>query len=235
MNLQKLNSHLRIDIYLASRHYPNITVKASEGLILESQAEHAEDIETYISSKLVMREGWLKTELQSSLESKSNGVFLWIMLVLRELNRRYDDGAAPTQLLSTLSETLADLTDLLRSIITGGASDERLLPAMIWVLAARWGSLLIGTLYDAIQLSTGQISEHSSNFLELDKDSKYLFILSASKGLLELPLHDSMSGNDPVQFTHETVREHLIQEGLACLCPSMKRNPEGSSHAMVAS
>lgn len=88
------------DICFASRHYPSITVKACEELVLENQAKHAEDIETYISSRLVVREDWLKTELQSSLERKSNGVFLWIVLVIKELNRQYDDGAAPNQLLT---------------------------------------------------------------------------------------------------------------------------------------
>lgn len=90
-----------------------------------------------------------------------------------------------------------------------------------WVLVGRRGHIDVGTLYGAIQLSTGQLETCDLDIIGLDAESQLRFVLSASKGLLDIQRSDVAPEYDTIQFIHETVREHLLQEGLAYLRPDM--------------
>lgn len=141
--------NISLEACYASRHYPHITAKSCESMIVEDRPEHAQDIHYYISNNLRVTHGTLRDDLRLKLVGKSQAVFLWVVLVVRRLNEAFDDGAGRAELFEVLHTLPDDLNDLLHDIVTKGSKDPRLVPAVIWMLVAQY-TLNIREFYFAI-------------------------------------------------------------------------------------
>jgi hypothetical protein len=243
---------ISLEACYASRHYPHITAKSCESMVVEDRPEHAQDIHSYISNNLRVTYGALRDDLRLELVKKSQAVFLWVVLVVRQLNEAFDDGAGRAELFEVLGTLPDDLNDLLHDIVAKGSKDPRLLPAVVWMLVALY-TLNIREFYFAIRLSL-----HQSKLLNMmgwcrhndDLELMKRFVLSASKGLIEVtssetqdkfvrPEHYFRKCDDDnyehlqVQFIHETVRHYFLAGGLARLRPNLLPDVVAKSHALV--
>jgi hypothetical protein len=131
---ESVGFHLRV--CFSSRHYPYISISRSVSLILESQEEHGQDITNYIASELHIGDGRYVPNIREQIQQKSSGIFLWIVLVVRILNKQYDRGDI-TALQKRLSEIPRGLSELFEDILTRECEDVQSLSLCIqWVLFA---------------------------------------------------------------------------------------------------
>lgn len=214
-------------ICMSSRHYPHITAQNSSSLIIEGQEGHTHDLRTYISKKLFVPEEDSSSRLASLVHRKSQGVFLWIVLVVRILNRSSDRGADLPTLIAQLEELPSELNHLFSEILSRTQDNiSDCVSLLQWALFAR-RAMSAEELYLGMQHSNGISSPRAPR----NKSRLDMLILDRSRGLLE-----QVAGrrSNYVQFIHESVREYLLGEGgLATLQPRLASNPTGFSHVTL--
>jgi ankyrin repeat protein len=236
-----VNNDLSFSVYLASRHYPNIYAKHSEEFLLDDYDGHREDISTYVLSKLRCKPASVQRELAAEVIRRSSDVFLWVVLVIYDLNKQSDKGNHH-RLRSHLQCIPSGLNDLFQRMVREGGLSEYTLPALQIVMFAHetLGPL---ELYFAILSTVEPDSEDSVvwNRNVVDEQLAIDFIISSSKGLLEVVLEDEgMSDVAPedcrrsVQFIHESVREFLLNSGLKFLDPTLGENTIGDGNLRLA-
>ena len=91
-------------------------------------------------------------------------------------------------------------------------------------------------LYFAIQTGTNQLPTGRWNRDDVDQDNIKRFITGTTRGLIEAVNHEDSSREEfsTLQFIHESVREFLLQGGLASSTLSDQHLVEGSAHADIA-
>lgn len=113
-----LTQHMRtFHACFACRHYPNVTLQFGEELVVESSKAHTLDITRYIESRLHVRLESQRAALAKSLVHKSQGVFLWVVLVVRSINEQHDRGENDAQLLASVSAVPGALESLISNIL----------------------------------------------------------------------------------------------------------------------
>lgn len=194
----------RLSVFLASRHYPNISVAGSVSIVLEKDAHHHHDIAHFVQNRLKCKQKLLRAELIARITERASGSFLWVVLTVKALNKECDHGNQHS-LKSVLSTIPRDLDDLIKSIVTNGAADQRLAPALQWVTYAS-RPLRPKELYFAILTATNSLSPTSVICNDAVTEDTMIgdFILSSSKGLLEV-VHKPETSQDSVQFMHGTI------------------------------
>jgi hypothetical protein len=223
--------NMRLQVCFASRHYPQITAKATVELVLEDQRQHAHDIESYLESMLHIGDTQLAQQIQLDLQEKASGVFMWVVLVVDMLNKEYDCGRIHGGRIKAIQERLRqiprDLHELFRDILTRDATNTRGLVSCIqWVLFARQPLTPLQLFY-AILIGSepGDIPVHNPEEVTDDVVRKY--ILDNSKGLAECTNSEEVT----VQFIHESVKDFLLKDkGLEEIWADLATNPEGRSH-----
>lgn len=216
-------SGIKFRVFFSSRYYPQITTEVGLELLLDRQKGHDEDIEAYVESELRIGSCAIAAKIRDELKEKSQGIFMWVVLVTEMLSTEFDRGRHPRQLQQKLREIPNDLHQLYRSILMRDIRDQdELLLCLQWLLFAREPiapqqfSLLMQVSGDA-DLSGG-LEETSMAMIE-----KY--IRNVSKGVAEV------AKGYTVQFIHESVRDFLLKEdGLRDLWPDRTENPEGEGH-----
>jgi hypothetical protein len=198
----------------ASRHYPSITVRFCETLVVEQSKGHTQDILMYARDSLVVESDVQRKEILDQVMRKAEGVFLWVVLVVRILNEQFDEGRTQIRLLDAISDLPDDLDALIGSIISNGASDQHLLPTLLWVLSRAASANDVTCA--VIKLGAGETS-HLQDKASCEPSFVKRFVLHASKGLVE-------SHGYTLQFIHESVRQHILVKGLAQLGPRFANN-----------
>ncbi|KAH7117473.1 Pfs, NACHT and ankyrin domain protein [Dactylonectria macrodidyma] len=217
-------------ICFSSRHYPHIELQQGIRLTLEDQRGHAEDLESYIGSRLRINDPALVEELRPQLVKKAAGVFLWVVLVVEILNKEYRQGGLALR--KRLAEIPSRLSELFKDILRRDNENmEHLLLCILWILYSKrplqpeefyhaiWSGLSLKGLADSgIPTVTGP---DASGCIER-------CVISSSKGLAEI----TKSKQQPtVQFIHESVRDFLIKDkGLHELWPDLGFDWEIPSH-----
>ncbi|KGO56714.1 hypothetical protein PEX2_097930 [Penicillium expansum] len=218
--------------YFSSRHYPYIVIQRGIRLTLEDQSGHAEDLTTYVTSRLIIKEPTLIEELQPLILSKAAGVFMWVVLVVDILNKEYRRGRMALRM--RLAEIPSDLSELFKDILRrDNKNTEALLLCILWILYAKdplrpqefyhtlWSGLSLKGLVDdripdVTVLGTGTGVNRFSTY-----------IISSSKGLAET----TKSSQPRVQFIHKSVRDFLIKDkGLYKLWPELGFDCESLGH-----
>lgn len=236
------DSECRLRICLSSRHFPYLDVKKGLSLVVEDQAEQSKDISTYIDKKLHVSNSSGGLEIVAQTYAKSNGIFLWVVLVIKILNAAQDRGESVEELSTRLSVIPADLNQLFADILAGKQEGqeidmhERCL-LFLWALYSSRPltptELYVGTKFGARLGVSGQNPSSGSAILDSERIRKY--ILNTSCGLV----HATSGKNrqrpwetpQEVQFIHETVREFLLgQDGIMRMTPSLQANFAGQSH-----
>lgn len=208
----------RIRICFASRYYPHITIQYSEEIRLDEQSQHDQDIFVYVRSKLRISDPRLKRKLITQIISRSSGVFLWVVLIVRILRKEVDQGTPSTRLLAIMELVPSQIQELLADIIHD--ADQALLAVMQWVLfTAR--PLRLEELYFAVQTSIGGLTTAAWDTTELTLIEMRKFVLNTSRGLVEIIFVDDAETYSTVQLIHESVKEYLLSDGLKSMDSSL--------------
>ncbi|GAB7326466.1 hypothetical protein MBLNU13_g10468t3 [Cladosporium sp. NU13] len=174
-----------IHICLASRHYPVISVECSEELVLDTHHDHLSDIDAYVQSHLRLKDPVLKAKLASIIIDRASGVFLWVVLVVKVLNKEADHGRRH-HLEEKLLEIPNRLSDLFDEILGRNQADRHLVTVILWMLYAK-ERMQPAQLYHGIMLSVGQLSATDAVLAPetFDETATIEYVLSMSRGLLE--------------------------------------------------
>jgi hypothetical protein len=221
-----VSSGIKFRFCLSSRHYPHISIRKGLHMILDVQEGHNQDISNYIDSVLKIGSSNAVAKIRKRLQEKASGVFIWIVLVVGILNKEYDDGRV-YGLERRLQEIPTNLHELFHDVLTRDSNHkEELVLCIQWVLFSK-RMLKPEELYFAIisGMEPDTLSERYED--DITADAIRRFILSSSKGLIEITSSDSPK----VQFIHESVKEFLLNEhGLENIAPDLRSNLRGQSH-----
>lgn len=221
-----VRNDIHIHVCFSSRHYPYITICNGVELVLEGHEGHSQDIVSYIESELKIGKSKIVPKIRAELQQKASGIFMWVVLVVRHLNRTSDQGKVDT-LPQKLRELPGDLHELFFDMLTRDSYDkEELLLCIQWLLFAKQ-SLSPEQLYYAIKAGSDPVDVREWDPEVITKDVIHRYILNSSKGLAEIT-----TLNEPkVQFIHESVRDFFWKEdGLDRTWPELKTNFLGQSH-----
>jgi ankyrin repeat protein len=241
---------LHLSVCLASRHYPNISVRCLEKLNLDDHMGHYQDIDTYVRRKAVTRDAMIPADVVTSIQKRSSGVFLWVVLVIAEVKKFVDHGNHHE--LRSLLDTIPDgVENLLDDIVKKAGPDGRLAAALQWASFAL-RPLTPKEFYTALMLSVGRLDRDSARWdRRINATFVHNFILSSSRGLLEIvaspqdhrptgdvhfslaPLRDDLFAGR-VQFIHESVREYVLHGGSLKFDPTLRKIDLGSFHERLA-
>ncbi|KAJ5903341.1 Pfs NACHT and ankyrin domain protein [Penicillium tannophilum] len=199
---QALSQNCSFRICFSSRHYPHITINYGIRLTLESQVGHSGDLELYVSTRMKIKDADLHQKLKSRLLDKAAGVFLWVVLVVRILNKEYR--RAGFNLERRLEELPSDLSSLFKAILLRDTENpEDLLLCILWILYAKrplrpeefyhalWSGLAMkqqNLVDEALpELLSSSSDTSDSNVLSSEGlDKVTIYVISSSKGLAEV-------------------------------------------------
>lgn len=193
-------------------------------MILEKEQNHNEDIRMFIESQLRFEEDVdeeLLQQIRVEILEKSSGIFLWVNLVVHQLNevQRHDGRIkAVQQRLREIPEAAKQqpapngamsLYGLFQDIIQKDEKDINELVRVTQIVFCARRPLHPKELYVLIH------QEYDNPFDASEVSDKILakHVLQVSKGLAEV----TKSEEPTVQFIHETVREFLRDGGLESL------------------
>ncbi|ETI19599.1 hypothetical protein G647_09433 [Cladophialophora carrionii CBS 160.54] len=219
-------SGLQVRICFSSRRYPHITVDRCIELVLEGQEGHQQDLANYLHSELKIGKSQRCEKIKEELLRRTNGIFLWLVLVVRILQKEFDRGRVHA-LQTRLEEIPPGLDELFRDILTRDTRNaDDLLVCLQWILFAK-RPMKREELYFAILAGTEPQHLGPWDATEVTPTVMDRFILDCSKGLTAL----TRTKNQTVQFIHESVRDYLLKgNGLAHIRQDLVANLSGSSH-----
>jgi hypothetical protein len=213
-------------VCFSSRHYPNVALENCQHFVLEGQSGHQYDIAAYIDSKLRLRKSKTNQEIKAAVQKRAQGVFLWVVLVVKRLNQDVDRGNVHN-LRSRLDQVPDGLDALFRDTLKlTGNDDEMLIQMLQWTMYAQQ-SLSPEELYFGVH--TGMISDGDPEPWDRDEITSEvidLFIVNCSRGLIE----STTEGRPRMQFIHESVKDYLFGGGLELLAPETRNTVAGVSH-----
>ncbi|KAL6814495.1 ankyrin repeat-containing domain protein [Trichoderma sp. SZMC 28015] len=176
-----VDAGLTLNICLSSRHYPFIRFNEYQELILEKEKQHDEDIIKYISTNLAIKD----ETIEEAIREKSSGIFLWVVLVTRILNKAYEDGKTEA-MKQKLDETPAELGEVFETILKTNNSnkDETILILQCVLFAKRL--LTPEEIYFAIIAGTNSQALSRWDSSQVTPDIIRRRIRSSSMGLVEI-------------------------------------------------
>ena len=199
-------------VLLSRRHYPNLAVEGCQQIVLEDQIEHQKSIALYMQSRLRLGVSSQAQKINSVLQERACGVFLWVVLIVRILNEEKLCGRVH-MLERRLQELPDDLDHLFGRILQGkGCDDRTLLLTFQWLLFAH-RPLRVEERYFGIVTSDSNEAIEAWDRDNVSTTDMENFILSSSKGLVEI----SKSKEPIVQFIHGSVRDYLLSKRLSLL------------------
>ena len=223
-------AEIHFHLCLASRNYPQITMKSHEEAKIDAMPMHLKDIATYVTSRLALPLS-IKREMQAEIQARCSGIFLWVILVVDLLRESFDRGATRAQLQETLTSLPRELDALFVEIAK--SADAGYAVAMRWVLSAE-RLLSPMELYLAIHAGSGQLDSDrwSTDYEDIDIDSVHRYILHISRGLIEC--QSTRRGHGVVQFIHESVKEYLLSHGQPSGTRVVQKMRGAENHAGIA-
>lgn len=228
-----VSADVQLHVCFASRHYPHISMAKCVHMILDNLKGHQEDIEMYVRNNLKVPEPDIRDVFATEIRLRARDVFLWVVLVVRLLNKESDRGH-----IHSLRASLDAVPDGLHRLFEdamlerGSGDNQYLLPTLLWILFAQQ-PLSPLALYHAVLCTSGNKIDPAV-FKNIPSPSQIeRFVLDASKGLAEVTKPQVSHEGPRVQFIHETVREYLQSSGICRLESSVCNNPIGISHDML--
>lgn len=254
---------VQLSVCLSSRHYPAITVNNCPEIIMENH--NHPDIVDFVGRRLDLgMSGRLEDRkaIQQKILEKSEGVFLWVSLVLKDILRKKDEGWGMKALLKDLNSVPRELEDLFHQLLTAGPSSKMIASMFQWALLPakplrlhEWHHIL-AFIEDNPPSSLRQWRQsevYTETDEQLEKRITYLsrgllgFNISSSNDNDYENANESMSdragagsldvttGETRVaQVIHESVRQYFMEgPGFAELNPALGANPVGHGHLSV--
>ncbi|KAI9658357.1 MAG: hypothetical protein M1821_002490 [Bathelium mastoideum] len=202
-----ITSQIQFNVCFSGRHYTHIIVEKGIQLTLEDQEGHRQAIVDYLHGALRSSQSNMIQEIKEEIVHRSSGIFLWVVLVVKTLQKDCGDGKSPT-LRKRLNEIPDGLFNLFQDILIRDDQqiDESIL-CLQWIFFAE-RPLRCEELYFGIMTAlNGKVRTQTrapwdpKNITERDMKQ---FILNSSKGLAEIE-----SETRTVQFIHESVLDFL--------------------------
>ncbi|KAE8453005.1 hypothetical protein EG329_012192 [Mollisiaceae sp. DMI_Dod_QoI] len=183
----------KLRICLSSRHYPQIKIPDCPQITVE--LNNRPDIVRYVETKLSPSGFDNKAaRFASKVASKANGVFLWVVLVVKRLNVDLENELTEQELeetLRTVPQTLEDLFESLFADLRSGAERSKSVAIIQWILlAAR--PLRMLELRHALMLcgespiTNISVDETSRDLLPTEPDRFLTSIRAYTRGLGEI-------------------------------------------------
>ncbi|KAK6444380.1 hypothetical protein FP744_10000628 [Trichoderma asperellum] len=169
-----------VSICLSSRHYPHIGMKRHMELVVEKTSEHDEDIIIYIRDKLTNRDGQIEKELLQ----KASGIFLWVVLVIKKLNKAYDEGQMEA-MHNVIHDVPCDLEHVFKRLLNKGNSDKQETIFMLRCVLLARRPLRPEELYFAMLVETNPAKANAWNRSNTTQDNIQRRIINSSRGLVE--------------------------------------------------
>jgi hypothetical protein len=208
-------------ICLSRRHHPPLRITKSLELIVENSENHRGDIATYIKAKLANRDA----EIEAEIKKKADGIFMWVVLVVRLLNKAsLKIGGKKKAMQDALEKIPGELEKVFQILFKQDDEDIAETILMLqWVLFAQ-RPLTPEALYAAVEAGdTGSWSQSS----DIDHGSIQQSIEHLSKGLIEIRGGDTAT----VQFIHLSVYDFLLRnKRLQTLNQALEPDPVITSH-----
>jgi hypothetical protein len=202
----EMDSTAEFRVCFSSRHYPEISIRTGLQLVLEEEAQHIEDITLYIDANLKIDNHPQLEDIRAELLRKASGIFLWVHLVIPELNKEYDSGRIKA-LKKRLSQIPSGLHELFLDMLT---RDQRRLGHFRLCV-----EIILYALRPLMPIEfLIAVEAHSEpSVFDCDADSRTLdnlrkFVLDCSKGLAEI----TKSNAPTVQWIHESVRDFFLRD-----------------------
>lgn len=169
----------------------------------------------------------VKAEIETDVQRRCSGVFLWVVLIMKILREEYDGGASHSDLLASMRRVPDTIRALLASILR--EPDDDMISAFKWIFYAK-RPLRSDQLYFAIKTSTGSLSTGKRDRDDLSAETRERFLLLSTRGLVEM---GEESSRFYPRFLHESVRQHLLAGGLASLAAVDQSALHASTHAQL--
>lgn len=224
-----------LKICMSTRHYPAIKIPFSSEIIVEEH--NSSDISTFVREKLRLLDHCDKEEVERSILSRVNGVFLWVDIVVKQLLQHLDDGRTREDIRSLLNSVPKDLGLVYQRLLESIEPHEqqRTFTLLQWVLLAK-RPLSPLELYVALSFSPprrySSLKEWKASGDAIKTESQARQVLrSQSRGLLRFC---NEGGKDTVHFVHESLREYLKSGGLQKLCPNADITTSPIGHSAIA-
>lgn len=217
------NSGRMLDLCISCRHYPHITFPHCPAISVEQA--NRDDIFTFIKTRIpygIVADNATIDELRSIIANKSNGIFLWVVLVVSMVIRDIDSGCSGLEIQTTIAKVPSDLEAIFKSLLQSISENEipRFQQLIYWVLLGQ-ERLSGGVALSIDWLGSNEFhllpacysTRTDSNVLPgltYRKDRSQKLVRSLSRGLVE-------EVGNCVEFIHETVREFFLQNGYRIL------------------
>ncbi|KAL6835384.1 hypothetical protein V8C40DRAFT_234261, partial [Trichoderma camerunense] len=253
-----------LKVCLSSRHFPTITLCDCPEIVVE-QHNH-DDIATYVNRKFQICISTQKPKwelLIKNILSKTDGVFLWAVLVVEDVLKSWDDGKGMPYLARLIADVPEELETLFSDTFSTLESHEKELTVKFfqWAILAtkplrlhEWRHILAFIRQPLLK----SLSEwhQSDNFIENDEQLEKQ-IRRISRGLVEVnrvyagdsqegiiedvSIHAGAGSLDLehgdtriVQVIHESVREFFLKgDGFKVLDPGLRLNQIGNGHLSI--
>lgn len=242
-----------LNVCLSSRHFPIITLSDCPEIIVERH--NYDDIATYVDYKLQICISTQKSErelLMKSILSKTDGVFLWVVLVVEDILKSWDEGKGMSLLIKQVMDVPKELETLFSSMFSNLKPHEKKFTVKFfqWAILAtkplrlhEWRHIL--AFIRQPDLRSLREWRQSDDFIETDEQLEKQ-IRNISRGLVEVyRVHAGDSQEDRmeaisihagagsldlehgdsriVQVIHESVRKFfLTSDGFFILDPGLR-------------
>lgn len=229
LGLRALSSHVRLRICFASRHYPYISMSKCVQVVLDGHRGHQDDLLTYTKNNLRVMEPTIHDRLVLIVYNRARGTFLWLIHVIRVINKDGDHGHS--QDFEAQMDAIPVALDHLYqdAIFNRGSDDSRYTLSMLLWLTFAQRPLSTTELYHAVMFTAEGKSGSAVIDKTLDPGRIERFILNSTKGLAEIsPYNDKH-----VSLIHDTLAGYLQSSGIGRLDGSKEDNPIGSSHDLL--
>lgn len=257
-------SGIDLKVCLSSRHSPSVTVSDCPEIITEQHNGH--DISTYLKQRIEIGIGIHNAQwqiLEEKIRERSDGMFLWVVLVVDELLRSWDEGRSLEYLTKRVQNTPQALETLFSEMLSHFTPEGKNIAVKLF----QWATLSTKPLrlhewhhimgFIRYPKPTSLAEWRASDYFTATDEQLVKQINTLSLGLvevtgaLEVPLHDSGSdvssvgvdagsltlehgGTRIVQVIHESVRDFFLRgNGFSALDPSFLTNPTGRGHLSI--
>ncbi|KAH8892380.1 hypothetical protein GQ53DRAFT_123336, partial [Thozetella sp. PMI_491] len=212
LSMHAVQASVTLRICLSSRHYPEVGIEKSLGLVVERSEQHQGDIATYVRAKLRIQD----EEIRAEIRKKADGIFMWVVIVVSLLNEAYDVGHEEAEDMRKILEGLpANLEEVFNTLLSKGSRDKaETILTLQWVLLCQ-RPLTPEELFAAV----GGKGRPSNDRIRRR-------ITASCKGLIEV-----RKGDETVQFIHLTVNDFLLRyKRLQTLDPRLEPEPISATH-----
>jgi hypothetical protein len=232
----KGRSQIRLNrprVCLTCRPYPDGQIYAEFRVQLEK--ENRDDIQNFIEQELRLPD---ETEsavnaLKQNLQKKADGLFLWLVLVIRQVHDMSSQGLNLKMIQSEVSKCPTELDALYQGLLER-IEDKELSEAgrlFQWLCFTNRPSSI-----DELRIAlTVHLTGTKSTLAEYeDEENRYYIpnektmkkrMIHLSRGLADVAGSNLLDGKTLVGFYHETIKDFMIRKGLQYLNHRLQKSP----------